>query len=210
MSLPYSKKVVDLFANPKNVGEIENADASATEGSPSCGDMIKLSLKVNPETKVIDDIKFKSYGCASNIATASVITEIAKGKTIDDAKNITWEEAEKELGGLPLVKKHCAVLAVDALKTAISNYENIHGLGEKIPTTVDALKKKLSRVINPASGSDLISDKLASSIEFNDGKVSISLNQEENWQFAETVKEDVIERLSPLWDVSAVEVKFLK
>ena len=100
MALPYSEKVIEYFRNPKNVGEIDDADAVATEGSPACGDMVKLFLKVNSDTKVIEDIKFKSYGCASNIATASIITELAKNKTIEEAKQLSWKHASEALGGL--------------------------------------------------------------------------------------------------------------
>ena len=122
MSIPYTKKILEHFMHPHNVGQVENPDATATEGSPACGDMVKLSLKVDAPTKTITDIKFESYGCASNIATGSIITDLAKGRTIDDAKAITWQKSNEELGGLPPVKVHCAVLSVDALKTAIENY----------------------------------------------------------------------------------------
>ena len=114
--MQYSQIVLDHFMHPHNVGKLENPDAEATEGSPACGDQVTMFLKVNPETKVIEDIKFLSYGCASNIATASIITDLAKGKTLDEAKKITWQQAMEELGGLPPVKVHCAVLAVDTLK----------------------------------------------------------------------------------------------
>ncbi len=103
-NVPYSKKVMDLFLNPKNLGEIENPDAQATEGSPACGDMVQLQLKVNKDTHIIEDIKFKSFGCASNIATASIITEIAKGKTIEEAKSLKYSQVVDELGGCPQLK----------------------------------------------------------------------------------------------------------
>ena len=113
MKFPYSEKVLEHFKNPHNVGKIENPDGKGLEGSPACGDMVAVYIKVNPETKVIEDIKFESYGCASNIATGSVITDIARGKTIDEAKKITWKQASEELGGLPPIKAHCSVLAVE-------------------------------------------------------------------------------------------------
>jgi NifU-like protein involved in Fe-S cluster formation len=122
MASPYNDLVLEHFKNPRNTGRIEDPDGKATEGSPACGDMVSLYLKVNPETKVIDDIKFESYGCASNIATGSIITELAKGKTIDEAKKITWQEASEALGGLPKIKAHCSVLAVEVLRSAIQNY----------------------------------------------------------------------------------------
>ena len=130
MALQYSKKVLEYFMNPKNMGEIENADAQAEVGSPACGDVVYLTLKVDEKTQKIKDIKFKSYGCVSNIATASVITELAKGKTIEEAKKIGWKEIIDELGELPDQKVHCSILAVDALKAAIRDYENKRRLND--------------------------------------------------------------------------------
>jgi len=209
MALPYSKKLLELFLNPKNVGEIPDADAKATEGSPACGDMVQLFIKVDPETKVIKDIKFKSYGCASNIATASIVTELAKGKTLEEAKKITWKEAADELGGLPPTKIHCAVLAVDALHTAIENYEHQHGLlKEKIPTTPEIVKNRLKHVIDPSKGVDVIRAKTVEDIKVEDGKVYIKLTISSKDEFANHLKSEIIERISPLWDVKEVEVKF--
>ena len=142
MSLPYTQKVMDHFKNPRNVGKLEDVNAKATEGSPACGDMVSVYLKVNDETKRIDDVSFESYGCASNIATGSIITELAKGRTIDEAKKITWKQAADELGGLPAIKAHCSVLAVDGLRAAIENYEESHGLvKERKPTTVEEVRQ---------------------------------------------------------------------
>lgn len=123
MAIRYSKKVIEHFTNPKNVGEIENPDGKSMEGSPVCGDMIMVTIKVDKNTNKISDIKFKSYGCASNIATASVMTEIVKGKTISEAKKITHKEVTDYLDGLPNIKIHCSVLVVDTLKSAIRDYE---------------------------------------------------------------------------------------
>jgi len=123
MALHYSEKVMDHFLHPRNLGDIENADVKVIEGNIKCGDQIQMQLKVNPETKVIEDIKFKSFGCASNIATASAITEMAKGETIEQAKNIKWKNISEELGGLPQIKEHCSILAVETLQKAIKEYE---------------------------------------------------------------------------------------
>ncbi|MBC7255847.1 MAG: iron-sulfur cluster assembly scaffold protein, partial [Chloroflexi bacterium] len=112
MPLPYSDLVMEHFRNPRNVGRIEDPDAKAVEGSPACGDMVAVYLKVDEATQRIEDIKFESYGCASNIATGSIITELAKGKTLEEAKKITWQQASEALGGLPPIKAHCSVLAV--------------------------------------------------------------------------------------------------
>lgn len=118
--LPYSKKVLELFRNPKNQGRIEDPSAEARAGSLACGDMIAIYLKVKDEK--IEDAKFESYGCAANIASASIMTEKIKGKSLEEAWKITWKEISDELGGLPAIKYHCSVLAVGALKRAIRSY----------------------------------------------------------------------------------------
>jgi nitrogen fixation NifU-like protein len=209
MTLPYSEKVIEYFKNPKNVGEIADADAVATEGSPACGDMVKLFIKVNPETRIIEDIKFKSYGCASNIATASIITELAKNRSIEDAKQISWKQASDALGGLPPVKVHCAVLAVQALKTAIDNYENIKGIAkERKPTTVKTIRKRLAHVINPLTGLDVLKVDFVKKIDLDKGKVTIQVDLDSDHQFAGNIREEIRERLEPLWDIESVEIYF--
>ncbi len=120
--LPYSSKVLELFRNPKNLGRLEDANASAVAGSLACGDMIAIYLKVNDETQVIEKASFESYGCAANIAAASLLTEMIKGKSLEEAWNISWIDISEELGGLPAVKYHCGVLAVGALRRAIRDY----------------------------------------------------------------------------------------
>jgi NifU-like protein involved in Fe-S cluster formation len=209
MSLPYSKTVLEHFRHPRNVGELEQPDAVATEGSPACGDMVKLSLKVNPRTLVIEDVKFRSYGCASNIATGSIITELAKGKTLDQAKKITWEQAADELGGLPPVKVHCAVLAVDSLKTAIENYEHQHGL-VKDPTPTDAglVRQRLKRVINPLTGLDVLTTKLVPRFDVDGGVITVGVDLSPDHPFAPAIRQEIEERLEPLWDVREVRVCF--
>ena len=209
MSFPYTKKVLEHFRHPHNVGKLQNPDAVATEGSPACGDMVKLYLKVDPKTKVIDDIKFESYGCASNIATGSIITDLAIGKTLEDAKKLSWKSAAEALGGLPPVKVHCAVLAVDALRTAIENYEHQHDLlKEKIPTDEKAVLKRLSRVINPLAGLDVVKTKLVQDVEVKDGIVTVYVELPPMHQFSNNVKHEIIERIEPLWDVKKVKIIF--
>jgi nitrogen fixation protein NifU and related proteins len=209
MSIPYTKKILEHFMHPHNVGQVENPDASATEGSPACGDMVKLSLKVDAPTKTITDIKFESYGCASNIATGSIITDLAKGRTLEEAKAITWQKANEELGGLPPVKVHCAVLAVDALKTAIENYEHRHGLlKEKIPTDEKIVLKRLSRVINPLAGLDVVRTKIVTEVRIEAGDVSVFVELPEDHQFAANLRNEIQERIEPLWDVRSVNVVF--
>ncbi len=209
MPLPYSEIVMEHFRNPRNVGRIEDADAKAIEGSPACGDMVAVYLKVDPETQVITDIKFESYGCASNIATGSIITELAKGKTLEEAKKISWEEASKALGGLPPVKVHCSVLAVDGLRAAIQNYEERHGLvKEREPTTVEFVRKRLKHVMNPVVGLDIVRTKLVKEIEVQDGVVRVVLDLPSDHMFASAMKEDIEEKLGHRWDVKQVIVEF--
>ncbi|MBR2208562.1 MAG: iron-sulfur cluster assembly scaffold protein, partial [Synergistaceae bacterium] len=101
MALDYSQKVMDHFINPRNVGEIPDADGVGEAGNPKCGDIMKIYLKVNPDTKVIDDVKFKTFGCASAIASSSMATELIKGRTIEDAWNLTNNAVAEALDGLP-------------------------------------------------------------------------------------------------------------
>lgn len=207
---PYSEKVIEHFKNPRNVGKIEDADGKSTVGSPACGDMVAVYLEVDEKTKVITDIKFESYGCASNIATGSIITELAKGKTLEEAKKITWKEASDALGGLPKIKAHCSVLAVEGLRTAITNYEEKHGLvKEKKPTTVETVRKRLRMVMNPLTGLDLVRTELVKDIQVEDGVVRISIDLPENHQFANNIREEITEKIEPLWDVERVEIEFL-
>ena len=119
--LPYSSKILELFKNPKNLGKMKDATVSAVAGSPACGDMIAIYLKIN-EDEVIEKATFESYGCAANIATASITTEIVKGKKIKDAWKLSWKEVADEVGGLPTVKFHCGILSVGALRRAIREY----------------------------------------------------------------------------------------
>jgi NifU-like protein involved in Fe-S cluster formation/metal-sulfur cluster biosynthetic enzyme len=209
MSSPYSDKVLEYFQNPKNVGEIENPDGIAKEGSPACGDMVQLYIKVDKKDQTITDIKFRSYGCASNIATGSIITEMAKGRTIDKAKNITWQQAADELGGLPAIKNHCSVLAVDALKEAIRDYEEKNGLvKEQVATTIEVIKERLKHVMNPIHGLDVLKTNLIEDIELKDKKIIVTVDLAEDHQFAPVLKEDIKEKLENRWDIEDVIVKY--
>jgi len=209
MSFPYSEKVLEHFKNPHNVGKMDDANAKATEGSPACGDMVSVYLKVNDKTGRIDDVKFESYGCASNIATGSIITDLAKGKTLDEARSITWQQASEELGGLPPIKAHCSVLAVDGLRAAIENYEETHGLvKERKPTTVEEVRRRLKKVMNPLVGLDLVKTELVTGIVVNKGKVSVTVDLPSTNQFAHNIRQEIVEKIEPLWDVKEVEVLF--
>jgi nitrogen fixation protein NifU and related proteins len=117
----YSDKVMEHFANPRNVGEIPDADGIGKVGNPQCGDVMWLYIKV--KDNILTDVKFKTFGCGAAIATSSMITELARGKTIEEAKKISRADVADQLGGLPAVKMHCSNLAADALKEAIKDYE---------------------------------------------------------------------------------------
>jgi len=116
----YSDKVMEHFKNPKNVGEIEDADGVGKVGNPRCGDMMYIYIKVKDNK--IADIKFKTFGCVAAIATTSILTEIAKGKTLEEAEKLTNQDVADSLDGLPPIKMHCSNLAADALKAAIEDY----------------------------------------------------------------------------------------
>ncbi len=209
MKFPYSETVLEHFRHPRNVGKIEDADGKAIEGSPACGDMVSVYIKVEPKTNTISDIKFESYGCASNIATGSIITELAKGKTLDEAKKITWREASDALGGLPKIKAHCSVLAIEGLRSAIQNYEERHGLvKEKTATAVETVRKRLKKVMNPITGLDLVRTNLVKDIELQDGNVRVVVDLPSNHQFAPAIREEIEEKIEPLWDVKEVVVEF--
>ena len=120
-NVSYTEAVLDHFRNPRNMGEMKNPDAEATVGNPVCGDVMKIMLRIK-ENK-IDDIKFQTMGCAAAIASSSMLTELAKGKSLEDAKKITNEDVAKALGQLPPIKIHCSNLAADALRKAIEAHK---------------------------------------------------------------------------------------
>lgn len=116
----YSEKVMEHFMNPRNVGEIKDADGIGEVGNPVCGDLMTIYIKV--KDNVISDIKFKTFGCGAAIATSSMVTELVKGKTIEEALKITNKDVAEELDGLPPVKMHCSLLAEEGIKAAIKDY----------------------------------------------------------------------------------------
>ncbi|MFO7151747.1 MAG: Fe-S cluster assembly scaffold protein NifU [Bacillota bacterium] len=124
----YSEKVMDHFTNPRNVGEIPDADGIGEVGNPVCGDIMKIFIKV--KDNVIEDIKFKTFGCGAAIATSSMVTEMVKGKTLDEALKVTNKAVAEALGGLPPVKMHCSNLAADALHAAIEDYKKKKASGD--------------------------------------------------------------------------------
>lgn len=206
--MQYSQKVLDHFMHPKNVGKMENPDATATEGSPACGDQVTVYLKVDEEKHTIEDISFLSYGCASNIATASIITELAKGKSLDEAKAITWRDAMEALDGLPPVKVHCSVLAADTLQTAISNYEIAHGLKEVPNFSKDTILEELKKIIYPKVGEDIVSLKMVKYVGLTDGDVLIDLNMMSFDQWRDNVAEEIREHLEKYPEVKNIQINF--
>jgi nitrogen fixation NifU-like protein len=204
--MKYSQKVLDHFMNPHNIGKLENPDASATEGSPACGDQVSIDLKINPETLVIEDIGFQSYGCASNIATASIITDMAKGKTLAEAKHVTWKEAAEELDGLPPAKMHCSVLAVDTLRKAIKTYEIEHGLAEAEVFSKLTIINELKKVLYPKVGEDIVSLKMVKYVGFKDGVATIDVEIPSFDQYRANVADEIKEHLEQFKEISEVIV----
>ena len=125
--MDYSEKVMDHFANPRNVGVIEDANAVGEVGNAKCGDLMKMYMKINDEG-VIEDIKFKTFGCGAAVATSSMATEMVKGKTIEEALKLTNKAVAEALDGLPPVKMHCSVLAEEAIQAALTDYYTRKGL----------------------------------------------------------------------------------
>ena len=145
MALKYTKKTIDNFLHPKNIGKIRKADAEATVGNVVCGDQLSFSLKVVKGR--IKDIKFLSFGCASNIATASVITEKVKGLTLEEAKKYPWQNVIKELGSLPQQKVHCSILAAEGVQAVIDQYEKNLNKEIKKVMAKDKVKKVVKKKV---------------------------------------------------------------
>lgn len=127
--MDYTEKVFEHLRNPRNMGRIEDADGVGNVGSPVCGDVMKIYIKV--KDNIIEDIKFETFGCGAAIATSSVLTELVKGKSIEEAEKITNKDVVDVLGGLPPIKMHCSVLAEDGLKAAIEDYKRRKDAGGK-------------------------------------------------------------------------------
>ena len=124
----YSEKVMDHFSNPRNVGEIENASGVGTVGNAKCGDIMRMYLDIDEDTKIIKECKFKTFGCGAAVATSSMATELVKGKTIYEALEVTNKAVMEALDGLPAVKVHCSLLAEEAIHAALWDYAEKHGI----------------------------------------------------------------------------------
>ena len=207
--IKYSEKVLEHFRNPKNIGMIEDADGQSTVGSPACGDQVSMFLKIREDR--ITDIKFLSYGCASNIATGSIITEMAKGKSLTEAKAITWKNAVDELGGLPPVKIHCSVLAIDGLRAAIQDYEE-KTTGTKQERKVDEMMilDELKKVIYPKNGINIVDTNMIRYLSFEEGVITIEISIEETDLFKQNVLEEIDEHLEVLPGVKKIEIKVVE
>ncbi|GAB7141208.1 Fe-S cluster assembly scaffold protein NifU [Deferribacterales bacterium RsTz2092] len=144
---PYSDVVMDHFMNPRNMGEIADANAVAEVGNPACGDVMKLFMKINSDG-VIEDVKFKTFGCGAAIASSSMATELLKGRKVDDALQLTNDAIVKALNGLPPAKIHCSVMAEEAVEAALTNYCQRVGRGEEF---VKELKSKIHRGVQNES-----------------------------------------------------------
>lgn len=213
MALKYTDKVIEHFTNPQNVGDLPGADVVATEGSPACGDMITFALKINPETRIIEDVRFRSFGCASNIATASMATVLVKGKRIEEVKQMTHRDITMALGGLPAVKLHCSVLAVDALKSAIKRWELENGLAQEEEVTLnrEAVKDALAKVINPRTGENITPEQYSGRLEVDpeEGLVFVEVTiVPEDEKYAPALDEEIRERLEGIPGVKRVVVMF--
>jgi nitrogen fixation NifU-like protein len=181
---------MDHFKNPRNIGVIEDADATAKVGSVACGDLIKLYLKFDPtQDDQIKDIKFESYGCAANIATSSMMTEMVKGKTIDVARRVTFKEIAEQLGGLPRIKLHCAVLSRQGLEAALLKYEAKKG---RVKIDESFVNKILRGVLDPVEGVDIISAKIVESVAVEQGKkVFVQLSAKAGSELAKSLSDDI-------------------
>ncbi|HPJ85169.1 MAG TPA: iron-sulfur cluster assembly scaffold protein, partial [Methanothrix sp.] len=171
------------------------ADVTAKVGSAACGDMVQLYMKVDPDTEVIEDIKFESFGCAANIASTSVTTELAKGKTLEEAKGVHFKDVVEELGGLPKHKVHCAQLATSGLKAAIMKYEAKMG---RRAVDEDFVKRMMTGVLDPAKGLNIVAAKRVDLIEVDGKKVRVVLSKELDPETRATMAEDVAGALSGL------------
>ena len=146
--MAYSDKVLDHYTNPRNVGSFDKSSpevGTGLVGAPECGDVMKLQIKVNPVTSIIEDAKFKTFGCGSAIASSSLATEWVKGKTVDEALQIKNTEIVKELS-LPPVKIHCSVLAEDAIRAAIGDWKKKHGARDSQPLRSHSRRKLKARI----------------------------------------------------------------
>jgi nitrogen fixation NifU-like protein len=167
---------------------MEDADVTSKVGSVACGDLIKLYLKFDPDKDQIKDIKFESYGCAANIATSSMMTEMVKGKTIEEARKVTFKDISETLGGLPRIKLHCAVLSRQGLETAFLKYEAKRG---RVKMDEPFIYKILRGVLDPVQGVDIISAKILQGTKIEGNKITLDLKAKPDSELAKSLAEDI-------------------
>ncbi len=188
MRVGYSKKVLEYFRNPKNIGRMDDASIVATVGSVACGDMIKLYLKIVQDK--IEKATFESYGCAANIATSVAVTELVKGKNLEEAKKLSYKDVENFLDGLPRTKIHCAVLSVEALKIAILKYELKMG---RIKLDESVVKRLLHGVLDPMSGKSIINSDKFKDLRVKDKNIEITLTNIDDKALREDIENQIRE-----------------
>ncbi len=200
MKTGYSLKVKELFMQPKNAGIMEDADITAIAGSVACGDMLKLYLKIDREAGIIERATFESYGCVANIATSSMITEMIKGKSLEYARELTFKDEITALGGLPKIKYHCAVLAVNALKIALAKWDYMNGKKE---LDEDFVKTLLRGILDPSTDKDLVSSGTVKEIEIEGNSIEllIHISSEEHRDEILSNVEEVFEKMDVKLDI---------
>ena len=194
MKTGYSPKGRELFMQPKNAGVMEDADVTAIAGSVACGDMLKLYLKIDRERGIIERATFESYGCVANIATSSMITEMIKGKSLEYARELTFKDEITALGGLPKIKYHCAILAVQARKIALHKWDYMNG---EVELTEEFIKTLLRGILDPTTDKDLISSGTVKGIEFEGKnlKITVHISSEEHRDEILSNIEEVFEKM---------------
>ncbi len=158
---PYTERIIDHFKNPRNMGEMDDADVVSKVGAPMCGDELWLYLKIDKRDggePYIKDISFQSFGCAAAVATGSVITELAKGKTLKEALELSFKDVDEYLGGLPKIKVHCSLLSCDALHDAIYQYYKENGIA-----TSERLELLHEKIVK---GTNIAREKVASGVDY--------------------------------------------
>ena len=207
----YTDKVKEHFLHPKNIGEIENPDAVGEVGSIVCGDALKLFLKVDEETGKIIDAKFQTFGCASAIASSSALTELVKGKTLDEALKVTNQEIAEFLGGLPKEKMHCSVMGREALEAAIANYRGqpveVKEEGRLVCKCFDVTEEKIRKVAmeNHLTTVDEITDYTKAGGGCGECKVEIEAILRDIWSLKKPEKPAVSKKLTNLQKIALIQ-----
>ncbi len=187
-STQYTEKVLDHFRNPRNVGVIEKPDGYGKVGNPVCGDLMEIFIKVKKneaDEEIIEEVKFRTFGCGSAVATSSVVTTMAKGMKVDDAYEITRKEVAEELDGLPPIKMHCSNLAADALKAAIDNYRGKEDTYVELErTSCEASELKIILGIDEFLGKGVYKKKVKDLSEFNNKRVLVIDTGDDSLEYA--------------------------